>query len=287
MPLTPVFVEKATGDQSAPALEEQHGGVLNDPRLTEYVDYVGRSMLPFSLRGNEPHQYKVLASPKIINAFTLGNGSIYITKGLLNMLDNEAELAEVLGHENGHFGHRHIAAQIDRGVGLGLLLAMAEGFYADSRGAKLTEGQGALLDKANEVIPSLVLNGFGREQELEADEHGLFTMVKAGYDPMSSVHVFEKFQKLEPETKGLEAFFQSHPTAATRIQDLQADINRKFPGVSGVTNQERYQAIVKGTASMSQIGPTGESRIMGVPTPLAIAGGVGLAITTGLVIASL
>lgn len=283
MPLTPVFVEKATGDQSAPALEEEHGGVSQDPRLTEYVSWVGSRMLPYSLRGSEPHKFVVLNSPDIINAFALGNGNVYVTRGLLNMLDDEAELAEVLGHENGHFGHRHIAAQMDRGIGLGLLLALAEGFYAEHKGGKVSESQQAVMDKANEIVPALVLNGFGREQELESDAHGLDTMIKAGYDPRASLRVFEKFQRLEPEVQGLEAFFMSHPTARTRIEDLQAAIQRKYPGVAGETYRDRYQAIVKGKQTLSET----QGTILGIPTPLAIAGGAALAITTGLVIASL
>lgn len=282
MPLTPVFVEKATGNAAAPMVEEQHGGVITDPRLSEYVTWVGSRMLPYSKRGEEPHVFKVLSSPDIVNAFALGNGNVYVTKGLLNLLDDEAELAEVLGHENGHFGLRHIAAQMDRGLGVGLLLALGEGFYADSKGGKVSENQQAVMDLANEMVPKLVLTGFGREQELEADQHGLDAMVKAGYDPMGSARVFEKFQKLESEVHGLDAFFQSHPTAKSRISDLQAAIQKRYPGVQGDAFRDRYQAIVKGGVPLSET----QSTILGIPTPYAIAGGLALAITTGVVIAS-
>lgn len=283
MPLTPVFVEKATGDQAAPELEKEHGGVSTDGRLTEYVSWVGSRMLPYSLRGAEPHKFVVLNSDQIINAFTLGNGNIYITKGLLNLLDDEAELAEVLGHENGHYGHRHIAAQMDRGIGLGLLLALGEGFYAESKGGKVSDRQQAVMDQANVLVPALVLNGFGRAQELEADEHGLDTMVKAGYDPMGSARVFKKFQALEPKVEGLEVFLQSHPTAKDRVTDLQARIARKYPNVQGERYQERFQSIVNGRASLSDMTT---SKVFGIPTPLAVAGGAALAITAGIVIAS-
>jgi len=290
MPLTPVFVEKATGDQAAPQMEEQFGGVSNDARLTQYIDFVGRRMLPYSLRGNEPHKFLVLNDDKVINAFTLGNGNIYVTKGLLKMLGDEAELAEVLGHENGHFGHRHIAAQMDRGIGLGLMLALAEGFYAQGKGGRLNDTQGEAIEKANELAMGLVLNGFGREQELESDAHGLETMVKSGYDPMGAVSTFQKFQRLEHEVTGLDAFLQSHPTAKTRIDDLTDAIAHKYPNVEGRRYVDRYNRIVNGGESLDDVGEGrdgGSSEILGVPTPLAIAGGLGLAITTGIVIASL
>lgn len=290
MPITPVFVEKMTGDQAAPQVEEQFGGISKDARLNEYIDFVGRRMLPYSLRGNEPHKFILLNDDKTINAFALGNGNIYVTKGLLKMLGDEAELAEVLGHENGHFGHRHIASQMDRGIGLGLMLALAEGFYAQGKGGRLSDDQGEAIQKANELAMGLVLNGFGREQELESDAHGLETMVKAGYDPMGAVSTFQKFQRLEKETSGLEAFLQSHPTAKQRVADLTDAIARKYPNVEGRRYVDRYNRIVNGTESLSQVGEGndgGSSEILGIPTPIAIAGGLGLAITAGIVIASL
>ena len=248
--LTPIFVEKATGDQMAPQLEEAHGGVDDtDPRLSNYVSWVGNRMLPYSLRGEDPHQYKVLKSDKIVNAFTLGNGSIYVTRGLLNMLEDESELAEVLGHENGHYGKRHIAKQIDKSVGIGLTLALAEGIYAARKGGNIPAGSQALIDQANSVIPALVLNGFGRDQEHEADDQGLKSMVAAGYDPMGGVRVFQRFQAMAPDHKGLEIFFDSHPTAGSRIEDITSRIQSSYPGVTGETGRDRYQSIVKGIGS--------------------------------------
>jgi predicted Zn-dependent protease len=282
MPLTPVFVEKATGDQSAAAVEEQFGGVSAPSPVTEYIDWVGRRLLPYSLRGNEPHKFQVLNDAKVINAFTLGNGNIYITKGLLGLLDDEAELAEVLGHENGHFGHRHIAAQIDNSVGMGLLLALGEGFLLQSKGKRPNSDQQATIDEANKVAMGLVINGFQRAQELEADQHGLDTMVKAGYDPMGSVRTFQKFQKLETEVTGLDAFMQSHPTANTRISDLEASIDKQYPDASGDNGRARFQAIINGGSTLAEANNT----ILGVPKPYAIAGGLALAVTAGLVIAS-
>ena len=282
MPLTPVFVEKATGDQSAAAVEEQFGGVAPPSPVTEYVDWVGRRLLPYSLRGNEPHKFQVLNDSNVINAFTLGNGNIYITKGLLKLLDDEAELAEVLGHENGHFGHRHIAAQMDHSIGLGLLLALGEGFLLQGKGQKANPEQQEMIDQANQIAMGLVINGFQRDQELEADQHGLETLVKAGYDPMGSVRTFQKFQKLEHEVPALDSFFQSHPTALTRIQDLEAAIAKQYPGAAGDNGRERFQSIINGGSTLAEA----NGAIFGIPRPYAIAGGLALAVTTGLVIAS-
>lgn len=275
-------MEKATGDNMAPELEKAHGGVTTDVRLTEYVNWVGRRLVPSSLRPDFPRTFKVLNSEKIINAFALGNGNVYITRGTMNLLDDEAELAEVIGHENGHVGHRHIAKQMDRAIGTGSLLAVAEAIYAGVKGKSLSERDQERMATANEIIPALVLNGFGREQELEADQHGLRTMVASGYDPMGGVRVFQKFQKLSPEVKGIEVYFQSHPTATARISELTQSIQKKYPGVTGETFRDRYQAIVKGGSTLSS--ETGET-IPGVPNEVLYVGGGVVAVTVILAVA--
>jgi predicted Zn-dependent protease len=171
---------------------------------------------------------------------------------------------------------------MDHGIGLGLLLALGEGFLLQGKGKNISGDQQATIDEANKIAMGLVINGFQRDQELEADQHGLDTIVKAGYDPMGSVRTFQKFQKLETEVKGLDAFMQSHPTATTRISDLQASISKQYPGVAGDNGKERFQSIINGGSTLAEANDT----ILGIPRPYAIAGGVALAVTTGLVIAS-
>lgn len=269
--LTPVYVEVQTGDTLAPELEKAHGGVDPDPRIAEYVEFVGRRLLPFSPRKDFKHTFKVLKSDKIVNAFALGNGSVYVTRAILNLLDDEAELAEVVGHEVGHVAHRHIGKRIDQAIGTTLLLSVAEAVLRQRKGEKLSERDRSYVEAANKVIPSLVLNGFGREQELESDASGLDYMVRAGYDPIGGVRVFQKFQALEPEVKGLAIYFQSHPTAKRRVDDLRREIERKYPGVVGDAHKDRYQAIVKGGQSLREF--AGDVHA-GVPTPVYVVGGV-------------
>lgn len=271
--LTPNYMEKKSGDDLAPKLEEMHDGVYQNPAMTAYVGDVAGSMLPYSLRGNEKHTYKILNSQKIVNAFTLGNGNIYITRGLLGLLDNEAELAEVLGHENGHFGHHHIAKQMDHAIGTSGLLAVAESVFAAVKGSKLSDNDLAMIDKANAVIPGLILNGFQRDQELEADSHGLDTMIRAGYDPHGAISTFQRLQTLEPKVAGIQVYMQSHPTAKTRIDDLTKEIQGKYPDAlgSGTLNRDRYQAMVKGQLSSE---PGGGFMGSGIPTGFVAAGGL-------------
>src|SRR4029077_18628264 len=112
--------------------------------------------------------------------------------------------------------------------------------------------------------------GFGRDQELEADSVGLDGMVRAGYDPQGAIGVFQTFQKMEPAVKGIQVFMQSHPTAKTRITDLQTAIAAKYPGQLGMGERgaERYQEMVKGTLAKEVA--AGDTFI----SPTLIAGGV-------------
>lgn len=240
MPLTPVSVEVAAADKMAPDFEAQYGGTYLNPPVQAYIRDIGGQLAAVGSRSDFPHKYQVLSDPKTINAFALGNGNIYITLGLLNLLDDEAELAEVLGHETGHVDHRHMASKMDAAYPFQALTKLAD---------KLTGGNavGSDLDKAVAVGESLTINGFGRDQELDADATGLTYMVQLGYDPMGSVRVFQKFQALEGQQPGLlQAYFQSHPTALVRIDDLTAVIQKQYPGMTGKTNTARFQNVING-----------------------------------------
>lgn len=268
-PLCPVYVEVQSGDSAAPQLEKEFGGPEPDKRIQEYVNFVGQRVWRFNPRADFQHKFVALKSVEIPNAFALGNGSVYVTRGLLNLLDDEAELAEVLGHEVAHVGYRHIGYSIDQAIGTGLLLAVAEAIYSARKGGTLTDRQQQLVDAANSVVPSLVLNGYSRSHEYEADSGGFEFMTRAGYDPQGAVRTFQHLQKLAPDVKGLAVFFQSHPNASRRIDELQSEINKKYPGVTGETFRDRYQSIVKGTGTLS--GETGKG---GIPTLVYVAGGI-------------
>lgn len=268
--LTPDYVVKSSADTLAPQLEEMHEGVYANPAMTAYVAGVAEGTKKFIPRSADKHTYKILNSTKIVNAFTLGNGNIYVTRGLLNLLDDEAQLAEVVGHENGHYGLNHIGAQMDRAIGTNAILGVAEAVFMALKGDKLNDQNKAAIDQVNALIPGLILNGYGRDQELEADGQGLQSMIQAGYDPAGAIGVFQTFQKMEPEVKGIQVFMQSHPTAKTRIADLQQQINTQFPGTIGTGERfaDRYQEMVKGTLAKEVA--KGDTVI----SPILIAGGV-------------
>ena len=106
--------EIAIGLQSAPQMAEQHGGLYPDQKLQSYIDMVGNKLVNSSMAKETPYQYEfhLLADPKTINAFALPGGQIFITYALLSKLENEDQVAGVLGHEIGHVLGRHSAERI-------------------------------------------------------------------------------------------------------------------------------------------------------------------------------
>jgi predicted Zn-dependent protease len=275
--LTPESVERASGDETAPIMESAHGGVFVDRNLNAYVNEIGQRVLSDSARKNWPSIFKILAAEKVVNAFALGNGNVYVTRGLLSILDDEAELAFILGHEVGHVEKRHIAYAIDEALGAGLLLAIAQEL------AKGTKGAEDLVDAFGTSAAEVVLLGFGRERELEADDRGLLHSVDTGYDPYAAVRVFGKFQKLAPESQGLQIYMDSHPTATQRISDVSADIASKFPGRTGAVRADRYNAIVKKGQPYAPLPPEETAKHVGVGSSVAlpIAAGVLVAVVAG------
>jgi predicted Zn-dependent protease len=107
--------QEIAAGQEADAQIKMEMGVYNDPRLQEYVSGVGMRLAKLSERPNLPWHYTVVDSPAV-NAFALPGGYVYITRGILPFLNDEAQLAGVLGHETGHVTARHSAQQYTRAV---------------------------------------------------------------------------------------------------------------------------------------------------------------------------
>ncbi len=147
-------------------------GVYNDPELAKYVSDIGLRLAKLSERPNLPWQFTVVDQPAI-NAFALPGGFIYITRGILPFLDDEAELAGVLGHEIGHVTARHSVRQYTRTVG-GVAALGALGVFVP---AARPFGQ------ISEQALGLLFLKYGRDDELQADQLGARYEASAGWDP--------------------------------------------------------------------------------------------------------
>lgn len=207
--------------------------VLNNPTVQNYVSKVGKKIAKVCDRKDVKYSFKVLDSEEI-NAFACPGGFIYIYKGLLKTMDNEAQLAAVLAHEVGHVVARHSIKRLQAAYGYGILMEVA-------LGDKMGKTARQMVDAA----AGLILLGYGRDNEYEADNYGILYEKKAGYNPKGMVQLFEKFKKMEgkpPST--FEKLLSSHPPAGDRINNGNKQI-KEVGGTNLPYYADEYAAIKK------------------------------------------
>jgi predicted Zn-dependent protease len=205
--------EITIGLQSAPGIAEEYGGLYQDEPLQNYVDMVGQKLVNSSMARDTPYQYDfhLLADPNTINAFALPGGQIFITYALYLKLENEDQLAGVLGHEIGHVLGRHSAERI----------ANSEFWQTLATGASVGADAGGLVSG----IAQNVLLGNGRGDELESDDLGVLFMINAGYDPTQMIGVMQILKAAKGQSRVPE-FQSTHPDPENRIEQIEASIEK-------------------------------------------------------------
>lgn len=205
--------EIAIGIQSAPQMAQEYGGLYQDERMQSYVDMVGKKLVDNSVARNTPYQYDfhLLADPNTINAFALPGGQIFITYALFSKLENEDQLAGVLGHEVGHVLGRHSAERI----------ANSEFWQTLAQGASVGADAGGLIAGIGQNI----LLGNGRGDELESDDLGVRFMIKAGYEPKEMIGVMKILKDAAGPSRSPE-FQSTHPDPDNRIQHIEESIEK-------------------------------------------------------------
>jgi predicted Zn-dependent protease len=219
--------EMALGLQAAPNMARQMGGAVpkDDPRAG-LVAQVGRRLARDSDANRSPYRenfhFVLLDDSRTINAFALPGGQIFITRGLFDKLDDEAELAGVLGHEIGHVIERHTAQQMAKGQ-LGGMLASAVGVGAsDGRGGGRNAQIAALM--ANQMLQLR----YSRVDESQADTFGLKYMAQAGYDPRGMLDVMKVLKEAAGGERQPE-FLATHPLPETRLEEIRSELERTYP----------------------------------------------------------
>ncbi len=203
--------EIAIGLQSAPQMAKQHGGLYPDQKLQSYIDMVGNKLVNSSMAKETPYRYEfhLLSDPNTINAFALPGGQIFITYALLSKLENEDQVAGVLGHEIGHVLGRHSAERI----------AEHEFWKTVSAGASVGADAGGIVNS----IGTNVLLGNGRDDELESDKLGVLFMINAGYNPEEMIGVM-KVLKAAGGPNRVPEFQSTHPDPDNRIEKIREAI---------------------------------------------------------------
>lgn len=240
--------EIAIGEEAKPQLVEQYGGRIDDAYMQAYVTEVGMSMVPHveGDYGDLPWEFIVLDSD-VINAFALPGGKVFITRGLLVELEDEAMLAGVLGHEIGHVTAEHADKRISNQM-------IVAGVVV---GASVAAGVSSDDDLVRVGVPVLVgatgqgfLLKFGRGDELQADSLGMRYMSRAGYDPEAQRDVMDVLRAASgggADSAGggrPPEFLSTHPYPETRIDRINKALNKEYPESMRDTlarNKARYE----------------------------------------------
>lgn len=214
------------GLQSAPMMTQKMGGeaTTTDPRYLE-VTKMGNFLVANTVAKNSPWSFKfhLLSDTETVNAFALPGGQIFITRGLLDKLQTEAQLAGVLSHEMGHVIERHSAEQMAKSQ-LGQSLIMAVGVGASDPSHPNYSMDATMLAS---VVNQMISLRYSRNDESEADIWGLKLMEQAGYDPRAMIQVMEILKAAGSHGHSIE-MFQTHPNPDLRIQNIKKYLE-KYP----------------------------------------------------------
>jgi len=222
--------ERSLGSRMAGQIKAE-SQIVTDPTVNEYVNRVGQRIVRLSDRPGIPYEFVVIES-KDVNAFALPGGYIYVYTGLLKHLDTEAQLAGVLGHEISHVVARHGVKQLQEGMGLQVLSQILLGGSSETTQALV--GQSL----------ALLMKGYSRSMESEADHMGILYSTRAGHNPRGMVQVLEKLNQLSGGGGGFwESLSSDHPPPARRIAAVKADMNAMGLDVGLPDNAQAYQTM--------------------------------------------
>ena len=237
--------EARIGAEQHPLILKEFGGVYNEPQLNNYVRRVMARIAKASDKPEADYQIFVLNTP-VVNAFALPGGYTYVTRGLLALADNEAELAGVIGHEIAHVTARHgarrhtasVGTQIVAGV-LGAALKIGAGINPKATGDLVNLGGAALLA------------GYSRENEYEADNLGIQAMARAGYRPQAQADFLTKLGRYGAYQSGGKQktnWFSSHPNNAERVTKAYAKAKARTTPASTYEGRQAHLAAIDGMA---------------------------------------
>ena len=222
------------GRKAHPQVLEKFG-YYNDPKLQAYISAIGKRLTAHCERQDIPYHFTLIDSP-IINAFALPGGYVYVSRGLLAEMNNEAQLAGVLGHELGHVNARHNMKRLQSELGMNILVAAVGAATGSS-----------IWQNVSAQLMGLISQKYSRSQERQADELGTRYMARAGYDPRQMSVFLQRLQQLHSqEPAGLEAIMASHPLTSERIANtslLAKKLLKRYPQARTINKNSYLNAI--------------------------------------------
>lgn len=231
--LVPESQDIEIGRKYAPEVEKQLGGRIDNPSLQNYIDSIGQKIARISHKPNWEYHF-VAVEDKSINALALPGGYIFVTKGMLEKLTTEAQLAALLAHEIVHVTARHSSAAMSREMGMSFVF-----FGLSAAGANIPQDAGRAVGLAMQLIGLK----YSRGHEREADVAGVDYMVVAGYNPYGAVELQQML--LEQDKVRPAEFLSSHPSPGNRIISLNARIQTRYDSIEGLRiGKDDYRRVV-------------------------------------------
>lgn len=209
-----------------------HNILIENKRLNDYITSIGNLVLDDNKLVPFEFHFSIVNS-SAINAFATPGGYIYVNKGLINNVENEAELAGVIAHEIGHANARHVASIIEKSQKLNIatLAAILAGAFLGGGG----EATAAIAAFSVAGATTLSLK-YSRENEEDADRRGIEYLVKAGYYPAAMVDFLKIMKKYEFFSKTIPSYFLTHPATDERIFYLDSLVLTQYRQQKGVKN---------------------------------------------------
>lgn len=227
--------EIEVGREMDPKIVEEYG-YYHDEALQAYVNQLGQKLAGVCDRPDLVYEFKVVNS-SMINAFALPGGYVYVTRGLLAYVNTEAELAGVLGHEIGHITARHAVRQYTK----------AQAYQFGILAASIVYPEIGQLGQFADFVAFAIIQGYGRNNELQADRLGIKYSSSKGYDPYCVSSFMKTLNNIEQSTgkKGYHGLFSTHPETEERIRKAKEEAKKIRPHSSGHFKQLRETYLSK------------------------------------------
>ena len=211
--------------------------LVSDARMQRYVNNVGRWLAAQSDRPDLPWQFGVLDAPQL-NAFAVPGGTIFITRGLLERMRNEAELAGVLGHEIVHVVKKHHLKAIQKGA--------ATALAGDALSMALKDKNSGANEKLVSFGKEMYSRGLDKGDEFEADRLGVVIAARAGYDAYGLPSVLQTLQAMNAQDSGVALMFKTHPAPGERLDLLGQKMQPVLDAYSSQPQlAERFRSEIK------------------------------------------
>lgn len=224
--------ELSIGESLALQGINRYGMPVNDESLQQYVNIVGNAVSQNSLRSNIPYHFVVVNS-SLYNAFACPGGIIFISSALVDLMEDESQLANVLAHEVAHVSHKHALQSIKRArffEGIGKVST------ANMKGDKGVQ----YMQMIGDLQSVLFDRGLDQSMEYEADISGMEAAYRTGYNPASMIRVLELLRAREASAPKAGSWYSTHPPLSSRIQRCQSQMYKYPDARSMATLRDRF-----------------------------------------------